>query len=91
LNQISKQYPDNQVKILSLNAINPAPLAASEGKRYEIPYSILLCRDTGVVRDYQITKLPHLFIIDQKGIIRESKLFLDAGNIKKVLDGLLAG
>jgi peroxiredoxin len=90
LNEISKQYPDSLVKILSLNAINPAPLAANDGKRYEISYPILLCRDTGVIRDYQITKLPHLFIIDQKGVIRESKLFLEADKIKKILDGLLA-
>jgi hypothetical protein len=73
-----------------MNAINPAPLAAAEGKRYEIPYDILLCRDTGVIRDYKVTKLPHLFIIDAKGVIAESKLFLDAAKIKQVLDRLLA-
>jgi hypothetical protein len=88
--EISKQYPDSLVKILSMNAINPAPLAAAEGKRYEITFPILLCRDTGVIRDYQITKLPQLFIIDQKGVIQESKLFLEADKIKPILDGLLA-
>jgi hypothetical protein len=72
-----------------MNAINPAPLAATDGKRYEISYPILLCRDTGVIRDYEITKLPQIFIIDQKGVIRESKLFLEADKIKKVLDGIL--
>ena len=77
------------VKILSLNAINPAPLAAAEAKRYEIPYPVLLCRDTGVIRNYQVTKLPHLFIIDAKGVIQESKLFLEADKIKKVVEGLL--
>jgi hypothetical protein len=87
---ISKQFPDSTVKILSMNAINPAPLAANEGKRYEITYPILLCRDTGVIRDFQITKLPQIFIIDQKGVIVESKLFLEADKIKKILDELLA-
>lgn len=88
--EISKQYPENKVKILSVNAINPAQQAAAEAKRYEIPYPILVCQGTGVIRQYEVTKLPYLFIIDANGVIRESKLFLEADKIKMVLDGLLA-
>jgi hypothetical protein len=73
-----------------MNAINPAQQAAADGKRYEMSFPILLCRETGVIRDYRVTKLPHLFIIDAKGVIRESKLFLEADKIKKILDGLLS-
>ncbi len=76
--------------ILSMNAINPAKQAQAEAKRYGIPFPILLCRQTGVVADYKITTMPHLFIIDAQGKIRESKLFLKQDKIKGVLDGLLA-
>ncbi len=73
-----------------MNAINPPQQAAGEAKRYEIPYDILLCRETGVVRDFQITKLPHLFIIDPQGVIRQSQLFLKGEKIKEIVDQLLS-
>ena len=73
-----------------MNAINPAQQAAGEAKRYEIPYDVLLCRESGVVRDYQVTKLPHLFIIDAQGVVRESQLFLKGEKIQEILDKLLA-
>ena len=73
-----------------MNSINPAKQAAAEAKRYDIEFPVLVCRQTGVVRDYKVTKLPHLFIIDQQGIIKSSELFLKTEQIKEVLDNLLA-
>ena len=73
-----------------MNAINPAKQAEADAKLYEIPFDVLLCRNTGVVRDYEISKLPHIIILDGKGIIRESKLFLKSEDIKIVVDRLLA-
>jgi hypothetical protein len=72
-----------------MNAINPAEQAAAEAKRYHIEFPILICRETGILSDYQVTKLPHLFIIDQEGTIISSKLFLKTTNIKEVLDSIL--
>jgi len=88
--EISKQYPRDKVRILSMNAINPAKQAAADAKLYKIPFDVLLCRETGVIRDYEISKLPYIFIIDGQGIIRESKLFLKSADIKTALDKLLA-
>jgi hypothetical protein len=73
-----------------MNAINPAKQAEADAKLYDIPFDVLLCRNTGVVRDYEISKLPHIIIIDGKGVIRESRLFLKSEDIKAILDGLLA-
>ena len=73
-----------------MNAINPSKQAAAEAKRYDIEFPVLICRQSGVVRDYQVTKLPHLFIIDQEGVVQASKLFLKTNDIKEILDGLLA-
>jgi hypothetical protein len=73
-----------------MNAINPAKQAEADAKLYEIPFDVLLCRNTGVIRDYEISKLPHIIIIDGKGVIRESKLFLKKEDIKTILDQLLA-
>jgi hypothetical protein len=73
-----------------MNSINPAKQARAEAKRYDIEFPVLVCRQTGVVSDYKVTKLPHLFIIDQEGVIRSSELFLKTDKIKEVLDSLLA-
>jgi len=73
-----------------MNAINPAKQAEADAKLYEIPFDVLLCRNTGIIRDYEISKLPHIFIIDGQGVIRESKFFLKTEDIKIVLDRLLA-
>lgn len=72
-----------------MNSINPAKQAEAEAKRYEIEFPVLVCRQTGVVSDYKVTKLPQLFIIDQTGIIKSSELFLKSDDIKEVLDTLL--
>ena len=90
MQKIAEAYPAEQVKILSMNAINPIKQAAAEAKRYHIEFPTLICRETGIVSEYQITKLPHLFIIDKEGVIRSSKLFLKTNKIKEVLDELLA-
>ena len=73
-----------------MNAINPSQQAEVEAKRYDIEFPVLVCRETGVVRDYRVTKLPHLFIIDRQGDIQESKLFLKMEQIKEEIDTLLA-
>jgi len=73
-----------------MNAINPAKQAEADVKLYEIPFDVLLCRNTGVIRDYEISKLPQIIFIDGKGVIRESKLFLKKEDIKTILDQLLA-
>ena len=88
--KIAEEYPEEQVKILSLNAINPAKQAAAEAKRYHVEFPVLICRGTGIIRDYKVTKLPHIFIIDDDGIIQGSKLFLKKENIREIIDGLLA-
>ncbi|GEM_PF-1473875 len=73
-----------------MNAINPAGQAKAEAKRYKIEFPVLVCRRTKLVRDYEVTKLPHLFIIDSEGVIQSSELFLKEKDIEKVLDDLLA-
>jgi len=52
-------------------------------------YTVLLGREKNITSDYKIKKLPHLFIIDRKGVIHTSKRFLKADKIREVLDRLL--
>ena len=87
--KIREQNPEEKVVILSMNAINPAKQAEAEAKRYNIPFDVVICRGAGVIRDYEVTKLPQVFIIDDKGVIQASELFMQADQMKGVLDKLL--
>jgi len=51
---------------------------------------VLVCKGSGVVRDYKVSKLPHLMIIDREGVIRASALFMKADKIQAAVDPLLA-
>lgn len=73
-----------------MNAINPVGQAKAEARHYGIEFPTLICRETGIVRDYKISKLPHLIIIDHEGIVRSSELFLPEDAIKSILDDLIA-
>ena len=52
-------------------------------------YTVLLGRGANITSDFKVTKLPHLFIIDQKGIIQGSDRFMKEKEIKNLLDKLL--
>lgn len=53
-------------------------------------YTVLLGRGHELTSLYKIKKLPHLFILDQQGVIQSSKRFLKIEDIKLVLDRLMA-
>lgn len=52
-------------------------------------YTVLSGRGKGITSDYKVTKLPHLFIINQKGVIYTSERFLPAEGIRDAVDELL--
>ncbi len=54
-----------------------------------MPYPILIGRRTRVTRDFKVTMLPYIYIVDQKGKIKEANIFLQEEDIRKVIDGLL--
>ena len=70
------------LKIISINAINPSKLALSEVEKYEIDFQVLEGRGSGVTKDYKVSKLPLLVIIDKDGIIRTSELYLQYEDLK---------
>jgi hypothetical protein len=49
-----------------------------------------MCKGSGVVRDYKVTKLPQIFIVDREGVIQVNDLFMKTEEIKAAIDPLLA-
>ena len=73
------------LKFLSINAINPGKLAMMEVKKHEIDFQVLEGRGSGVTRDYKVSKLPLLVVIDKDGIIRTSELYLQYDELKEAV------
>lgn len=87
---IKKEYDPKKVIILSINVINQKGQTEAEVKKYNMDYTVLLGRGFELTSLYKIKKLPHLFILDQQGVIQASERFLKTDEIKQVLDRLLA-
>jgi hypothetical protein len=86
---IKKEYDPEKVVILSINVINQEGQTKAEVKKYNMDYTVLLGRGQELTSLYKIKKLPHLFILDQQGVIQSSERYLKTEEIKKVLDRLL--
>jgi len=52
-------------------------------------YTVLIGRGAKLTKTYKIKKLPHLFILDEQGIIKSSKRFLKTEEIKVILDEMM--
>ena len=52
-------------------------------------YTVLVGRGKNLTSEYEIKKLPHLFILNPKGIIHTSKRFLKKEKIMEALDEIL--
>lgn len=70
--------------------LNQKGQTEAEVKKYNMDFTVLLGRGAELTSLYKIKKLPHLFILDQQGVIRASQRFLKTEEIKAVLDGILA-
>ncbi len=87
--EIKKQYPADKIEILSINVIDKEGQTKAEVDKYGMNYTVLAGRGEQLTSKYKIAKLPHLFILDQKGIIQSSQRFLKAEEIKRVIDRIL--
>ena len=87
--EIKAEYDSAQVAIISINVLNIKGQVQAEVKKYKMDYTVLLGRGAKISSDLKITRLPHILIVDQEGIVRASERFLKAEDIKKVLKKIL--
>ena len=87
--KVQEKYPPDKVVILSINVLDKKGRVEAEVEKYEMNYTVLVGRGKNLTSEYKIKKLPHLFILDQQGVIHTSERFLKEEEIVKVLDELL--
>ncbi len=88
--KVQEKYNSENVVILSINVINKKGRVEAEVKKYKMNYTVLVGRGKNLTSEYEIRKLPHLFILDPKGNIHTSKRFLKKEKIMEALDELLS-
>ena len=89
LMDIYDKYSKEDIEILSINTINRAGKVKSDAQRFDLPFTVLIGRDSDVGKNYKITRLPLLIIVDKSGKIVLKKKFAAYVEISKKLDVLL--
>jgi hypothetical protein len=87
--KVQEKYGSEKVVILSINVLNKKGRVKAEVKKYKMNYTVLVGRGKNLTSEYEIKKLPHLFILDPQGIIHTSERFLKKEKIMEALEELL--
>ena len=66
---IDLQEEIKQVKVLSINPIDLADRVKAESASLGLPFDVLVGRDSNILTEYKVTKLPRVLIIGKKGTI----------------------
>lgn len=76
LEKLQKQYKGHGVQILSVNLDGPfAQQAVPKGiEEFGLTFPVLLDSTFQVARRYKVETIPHLYVVDTRGIIRLSHL-----------------
>jgi len=74
------------VAILSINPIDMAGRVQADAKYYKLPYDVLIGRDSDIISEYQIIKLPRLVIIRSDGKIAFTERYVTYEKLKEEID-----
>lgn len=72
--------------ILSINPIDMAGRVQADAKYYKLPYDVLIGRDSDIISEYQIIKLPRLVIIRSDGKIAFTERYVTYEKLKEEID-----
>lgn len=61
----------------------------ADAKMFKLPYPVLIGEKSNIVKDYGLTLLPQLIIIDTEGNIALYKKFVMFEELKETLDFLI--
>jgi hypothetical protein len=73
------------VVILSVNTIDVRSRVEADAEYFKLPYSVLIGRDSEIMADYQIVKLPRLLIVRKNGTIAFTEKYVTFEKLQKEL------
>ena len=71
------------MRILSINPIDMAGRVQADAENFELPYEVLVGRDSDVIDTYQIFKLPRIIVIARGGTIAYTERFAPYDKLKE--------
>lgn len=86
LEKAYRQYNNEGIEILAINASEPTRMVKQFMKRHELSFPILLDLNGNVIEQYQVITLPLTFFIDSKGKIVEK--FIGELTEEKIEEGI---
>ena len=81
-------YPDSVLQIIGINTQDSQNRVIKEADKLDLPYPNMIGRGTSVAKDFKITILPYLYIIDKEGTIEHGEIFVMFDMMKDIVDDL---
>jgi hypothetical protein len=69
--------------VLSINPIDMPGRVRSEAEGFELPYEVLVGRDSDIIEKYQIFKLPRILVIAPGGTISYTERYATYDRLKE--------
>lgn len=70
LNRIQKDYDEKDVQVLGINYQETPAAVLSVKKKYMVKYPILLDSSGSVAKEYRVTGIPNLILVDKDGVVQ---------------------
>jgi hypothetical protein len=87
LRKIYDEFKD--IAILSINPIDMKGRVEADAKYFKLPYDVLIGRDSDVLKDCRIVKLPNIFIVGKDGKALLSEKYLPYDDLKEEVEKAL--
>ena len=71
--------------ILSVNPTDMQGRVEADAKYYKLPYTVLIGRDSEIISDYQIVKLPRILIVRKDGTIAFTEGYVPFEKLQEAL------
>ena len=86
LKKIFEENKSRDIEIISIDPIDKEGKVKSDAEYFELPYPVLIGRDSNIIENYNLIKLPWLLILDKTGKIIFSEKFAKYEKIKEELE-----
>ncbi len=73
-----------------MNPIDVEGRVRADAEHFELPFEVLAGRDSEIITDYRLVKLPHVIILDRSGVIAFTRQFASYETLSEELQHVLA-
>jgi hypothetical protein len=77
------------IKILAVNPIDMEGRVESDAKSAGLPYEVLVGRNSDIIKQYDIVKLPRIIVVGMDGMIQFTERYVPYDKLKEEIESAL--